>query len=232
MIIEHPYIYNKKIKIDDSCLKFGGSFEPNSVREPEKLEEFANLLFKNANPVLLDVGACTGSYSLLASLNKNLIVYAFEPTLKSFQHLKANIEIHELLDKQVFIYNQAISNYEGIGKFYTVIADSCIALSMLDGRPAWHKKTTMNKVNVITIDSFCGDSIIPTAIKIDTEGNELNVLRGAKSTIEKYRPLISCEFNQENTDQYGYNVNDINKFLTNLNYSTNVESADLLATPN
>jgi len=193
MIIEYPYIYNKKIKIDKDCLALRGSFDFNTVREPEKLENFANLLFKEENPVLLDIGACTGSFSLLASLNKNLIVHSFEPALKSFKFLKKNLEIHDLLNKQVFIYNKAISDRNKLDIFYTVNVDACIALSMLGGKPARHKTYMAKRVKTKTIDTFCVENnIIPTAIKIDTEGGELFALQGGKRTIKKHKPLILC----------------------------------------
>ena len=55
---------------------------------------------------------------------------------------------------------------------------------------------------------------------IDTEGYELNVLKGAVETIKKFLPVIVMEIhkNKDLTSRYGYNKFENAKFLTNLGY--------------
>ena len=55
---------------------------------------------------------------------------------------------------------------------------------------------------------------------VDTEGYELNVLKGAVETIKKFLPVIVMEIhkNKDLTSRYGYNKFENAKFLTNLGY--------------
>lgn len=62
-------------------------------------------------------------------------------------------------------------------------------------------------------------------IMIDTEGYELNVLRGAVNTIMKYKPVLVVEFYKTKknksdnlTGKYGYNLKQLRHYITNLGY--------------
>jgi FkbM family methyltransferase len=63
--------------------------------------------------------------------------------------------------------------------------------------------------NIVSIDSLALDT---SFLKIDVEGFELNVLRGAKETIQRNRPIIVVEINDSES------FKDINKFLSSLSY--------------
>jgi len=59
-----------------------------------------------------------------------------------------------------------------------------------------HSNNQAKKVEIQTInlDSFCFDNnIYPDFIKIDVEGHEEKVFRGAQKLLQKYRPIILCE---------------------------------------
>lgn len=201
-----------EIEIDPDCIQYRGSFDPNgNVNEPEILQLAYETLKANKCKVMLDVGACTGSYALLDKV-LDLQIYSFEPVDETYQMLNKNI----LLNKSnTFTANFAVSNYEGFGVLKKVYHPNVIALSMVDGIPSYSRKDFKESdVIVITIDGFCNaNNIVPDFIKIDVEGGELRVLQGAKKTIEKYSPIILCEYSQENTNQYGYNPHMINDFL-------------------
>ena len=55
-------------------------------------------------------------------------------------------------------------------------------------------------------------------IKIDTEGWEFNILKGAISTLEKYKPDLFIEVNDQNMEQCSTNREELFKFLGLLGY--------------
>ena len=55
-------------------------------------------------------------------------------------------------------------------------------------------------------------------IKIDTEGWEYNILKGAGNTIKKYRPVIQLEWNITNMKECNVNEDDLSSLLKNYGY--------------
>jgi FkbM family methyltransferase len=221
--------FDKIIKVTEKTHEYRGSFENNEVYSKELLELVLNELNKFNNPILIDVGACTGSYSLLDLILPTLQVYSFEPS-RAYIELIENINLN---NSKTIAHKKAISNVIGTEIFNEVEFDGCIALSMLGGVPAWHKKTIQKEVEVITIDYFCEqNNIIPNVIKIDTEGNEINVLKGCLKTIEKYKPIIFSEYSEENLNQYGNSLGSIDEFFNQINYKTIIlNSGDIIGKP-
>ena len=74
-----------------------------------------------------------------------------------------------------------------------------------------HEKTTSEKINQITLDRFCLENKLKniTAIKIDIDGLDMNILYGAKQIIQTNRPSILIE-------NYSNNLFD---FFKDLDYS-------------
>lgn len=69
-----------------------------------------------------------------------------------------------------------------------------------------------------TLDNYCNSKQIkPDFIKIDGEGNELTILKGAVNILQKYKPtiLIECEERREAREE----ILQTFKFLTDLNYA-------------
>jgi FkbM family methyltransferase len=216
------------IEIDELCKLYRGSFGlGGELAEPENIRKVVNFLKGRNNPILLDVGACTGSYALLDKL-VDVQVYSFEPVLKTFAVMQKNIQLNGSKTKA---FNFAVSNYNGIGDLKTVGHDGAIALSLLDGNPYFTRRNIKkSKIKVVTIDKWCEDNnIIPDFIKIDVEGGEIRVIHGAENIISKHSPGILCEYSQENANQFGYQIGEITKFLQGYRYSFKYLGADILA---
>lgn len=194
------------VNLDDRTPDVGGSFwyrTPCRVYSPYIHAYSYELLLTFPHAVLLDVGSSTGCYGLLAKHHPDLRVYSFEPTALAAEIQRENMRLNGIYDR-VTIYESAISDYDGKGIFHQIIPIGGLGVSMLDGTPHHDKQCEDVEVSVMTLDTFCRhNNIAPNMIKIDVEGNELAVLRGAEDTIRKYHPILIAETEAQNTHQYG-----------------------------
>lgn len=138
-----------------------------------KVKEFLGSRFK-AGDVFVDVGANAGAYSLRA-LSKGMVVHSFEPNPENAKLLKRNAEINHL---PADILEYALGASEGKARISQNGATSRI---MEDGI----------EVAVRTLDSFSYPRV--DLLKVDVEGYELEVFRGAKETLAHCHPAIMIE---------------------------------------
>ncbi len=222
------------VLLDDRTAQLGGSFYYTPIRpySPAPLKWAYEQLKRYQNAVLIDVGASTGCFTLLAAHHPGLTVWSFEPVGLTVQVLRANVALNNL-GGRVRTFGKAISNYQGMGILHTVKADGGKGVSIVDGKPAFHKVTEQSRVNVTTIDAICKrHKIVPTLIKIDTEGSEKMVLEGARETIEMHRPFLLFEYSQENANQFGITASDTIKLIESWGYVwSNPDQTDLLCVP-
>jgi FkbM family methyltransferase len=219
------------VLVDDRTAEMGGSFYYSPLRpySPAPLKWAWEQLSRYAQATLIDVGAHTGCYTLLAKHHPDLTVHAFEPVPLTAEVLLENVHLNDL-DERVTVNQMGVSSYNGLGVLNAVRSPAGSGISMVNGTPAHHKDIIESPVKVITIDDYVAlNQIKPTLIKCDVEGSELFVLRGAKRTIKEYTPFLLLEYSQENTNQYGYAANEIVKFIESMGYVwTSPEGTDLL----
>ena len=130
--------------------------------------------------VALDVGANVGAYALLMGgwMRPGGRVYAFEPSAQAFAGLQAHVGLNGLAGV-VRPVRAAVSDREGRA---ALAAEGHHGTSRL----AADGERGTETVETVTIDQFCArEQIVPTLIKIDVEGWELEALRGARETIAR-----------------------------------------------
>ena len=159
------------------------------------------------NPVLFDVGANIGKYTLLLNKyfdKKNIKIFSFEPSKKSFEELKLNAK--EV--KNLKIFNLGFGEKEYTATLFSDKEGS--SLSSLYKRKLNHFGVKMeNKeiVEVETIDNFCSKNSIGRIdfLKLDAEGNEFLILKGAGNMINSGKiDFIQFEFGGCNIDSKTY----------------------------
>jgi FkbM family methyltransferase len=131
-----------------------------------EFEEMAFLLhFLRSNDLFIDVGANVGSFTILAGAAIGASVIAFEPGDEAFGWLTRNIELNEIASR-VEARHEAVGATSGI-------------VSFTSGLDTVNRIDPMGKdsVPITTLNAVC--SRIPVLIKIDVEGFEADVLRGA-----------------------------------------------------
>lgn len=130
--------------------------------------------------VALDVGANVGAYSMLLGqwVGPAGRVFAFEPAPAAFNGLVRHIHLNDLAPV-VRPIDAAVGERETQAEFLVMGTAGESRLAAPADRH--HVRVT---VPVVTIDGFCArEGIDPDFIKIDVEGWELAVLRGARETI-------------------------------------------------
>jgi FkbM family methyltransferase len=138
--------------------------------------------------VALDVGANVGAYSTLFGrwVGPSGSVFAFEPAPRIFQGLVRHIELNHL-SAVVRPICSAVGEVPATARLVVAgsAGESRLAIAS-DG------DARTIPVPVTTIDEFCArERIAPDFIKIDVEGSELAVLRGARETIRARRGKLA-----------------------------------------
>lgn len=134
----------------------------------------------------IDIGANKGMYTyFLAKLARDVI--AFEP------HTKLCKFLEKATPGNVTVINKGLSNSRGRIDLHVPLVNGKEALNMSTFEPALIKeyKTTSKPIEVTRLDDFKFKNI--GFIKIDVEGHELNVLEGARETIEQEKPVFLIE---------------------------------------
>ena len=148
---------------------------PENFAEIKELQQFAS-------GVVLDIGANVGSHSINFSKTADQ-VFSFEPHPQTFNNLCANLCIHYC--RNVKPYNIALGSYNGeaqLGDFD--ISEEHFSMGAYVGSGTL-------KIPIRTIDSFLFSPL--NFMKIDTEGYEFEILRGASQTLQRESPIVFVE---------------------------------------
>ena len=170
---------------------------------PQKNGQYAVLKqFINSFQLFVDIGAHVGDFSRkLISLRKDLDILVFEPNPNLSSKLKKSFSNFPT----VKIYSVALSNRKGKSKLY--IHASNFGASSLFKRtemmPSFQKKMKSVGVTVYTLDEYYNEISSKAKkkgcfIKIDTEGADLLVLKGARKILQRPFPLfVMFEYSPE-----------------------------------
>jgi FkbM family methyltransferase len=157
--------------------------------------EAANLILKNIQSgSVLDVGANCGAFVLplaLQNMNKEIIFHAFEPQRMLFHQLCGGAALNGL--KNIKIHNYGcgehkhsieinLPDYLGNSSGYSLVDDVIEKLKTEESHNYCYDGD-LETLEIVDIDSMGLDDVV--LIKIDVEGMELDVLKGAQKTIEK-----------------------------------------------
>lgn len=153
-------------------------------------------------PVMLDIGAALGSWALPAAVNGTR-VYAFEPGTDA-EALRDHIRIN-WLDDLVTVIPKLVSDVDG-----QIVPRSEIPWSSLTSQ------VQLPGAETVTVDAFVMMNGLKRVdfIKIDVDGTEMKVLRGAERTLKTLRPRMVVEVH----DFLGVDGKEVAAFLEGLGY--------------
>jgi FkbM family methyltransferase len=165
----------------------------------------------------VDVGAYKGgyTYAMRVAVGDEGAVLAFEPQPELAEYLRRCVR--DFAWTNVTIAECGLSSRAG-RRILRLPADapspaaSLVGASLPDGGRAY-------AVEVDTLDRFLGAREVALAVRVlkcDVEGHELDVLAGARGTLEEHRPLVLVECETRHAPERS--VEDVFEYLTNLDY--------------
>ena len=188
---------------------FAGSFEP------AERAVFAGIV--QPGMTVLDIGAHAGLYALTASklAGPSGRVIAFEPSPRERERLVAHVRLNRAAN--VRVEPAALGEREGEAELFVVDGSEtgCNSLKPGDIGPG---RTV--PVRLRSLDEYAKSEGLDRVdvIKMDVEGAELSVLRGARSLVRATRPVLVCEIEEARTAPWGYGGRAIIDLLNDWQY--------------
>ena len=161
---------------NDNFFKVGG-FSDGQGHEPYMMQKMKD--FMNKNDTYVEIGANYGDFTLQASLEvgENGKVYAFEPGRKVYDFLSKNVILNGL--SNIITENMAVlDNERNISFVETLQKDSYGSLGSYVS-----SSDVENSIKATSLDSYFKNEVIDI-IRLDAEGSECNVLRGADKVLD------------------------------------------------
>lgn len=188
-----------------------GSFE---IVESRFVENFLQ-----PGMTVLDIGAHHGLYTLLAArkVGRTGRVLSFEPSPRERRKLLRHLRLNRCSNVEVEYC--ALGSSDGEADLFLVdgAETGCNSLRA----PAVNEPTEMVRVPVKTLDSRLQSRDIEQVdfIKLDVEGGEWEVLKGASKLLDRRpRPVILCEVQDIRTQPWGYRAQELIAFLRDRNF--------------
>ncbi|MBC8737351.1 FkbM family methyltransferase [Paraburkholderia sp. UCT31] len=163
----------------------------------------------------VDIGANHGEFTVFAA-KRCAVVHAFEPVNGNLARLNRNIQINGF--SNVRVHEEGLSDADGeLPIFASEDGHN-------EGLPTLYRTPDRSKLlQVITLRRL--DDVLREAgttrvdvMKIDVEGAELAVLKGAIETLRRYKPTILMEVNAQTCRAAGYEPEELLRFVTDLGY--------------
>jgi FkbM family methyltransferase len=203
-----------------SKYRYGADYVLDIMHVLEDKQLSAHLNF-GKNNIVFDVGANTGQSSLkFLKTYPDSKIYAFEPIPATFTELKANVSSFP----NVNIYQLGLGDKVEKKEIY-LYRDSVLS-SCVSNSPWRSADDSIGSITleIDTLDRFCLEQQIDyiDLLKVDTEGFDLNVLKGAQGFLERQAiDFIYFEFyrvDRDNDDTTGGRLVDIHNYLMNFCY--------------
>jgi FkbM family methyltransferase len=179
-----------------------------------------DIIGQNLQPddVFIDVGANFGLHTVYAAklVGAKGRVFAFEPVTKHLNLLQKNLSLSHVRER-VEIVSAAVSNStESSLTFYLPPEEEIAVTASLNA-----DNDNLQKIEVANtrLDDYWNqiDREVKL-IKIDVEGAELEVLRGAEKLLKRWKPKLLIEVHGFALPSFGTSVNELRNFLGNLGY--------------
>jgi len=176
-----------------------------------------------ADDVVFDVGGNVGIMSLFfAKQAVNGQIHSFEPTNYAIEKFKRNMQLNPGLSQRITL-NQCFVSSESSPESDLVAYSSWPVVHTKEKNHSIHCGVVKDTRNVpcVSLDDYATLNGINKidVIKIDTDGHELNVLKGAQQILKKFHPKIIFEIGIYIMDEHHISFKDYDDFFQNHCYT-------------
>jgi len=206
------------------------SLDSLTGHSPERELQFLHK-FVRPNDQVVDLGACTGLYSVpLARLvGANGKVFAFEPVPETF-HLLKRVCTFLGVRGRTKLLNMAVGDVDSQveisvplreeGYFDPGLSHLSMRKNLTDEKSAdAFGRLKIIRQKMIKLDSMIDEFSNLTFIKMDIEGAELKALRGMSTVVDQFRPSILMEYTIHFLKGMGEGAADFEDWLSLKRYS-------------
>jgi FkbM family methyltransferase len=202
-----------------NCIKNDVTITDYLKKKGKLWEDWLEKYIKEAyieNTNMIDIGANNGQISvefahLVGDMGK---VISFEPQRIIFQQLCANVFVNGL--DNVYTYNVALGDKVGLTYVEKPNYFDNGYVNFGDVHILETNDENVEKVEIKTVDSYEFENV--GLIKIDAQGFESYILSGAINTINKHRPYIFIEIEEDQLKKYGFDEQSLISQIEKMGY--------------
>jgi FkbM family methyltransferase len=192
----------------------GGCTSPYVFREHYEPELMLLERFLQPGMVFVDGGANTGVFTFVAARLVGPLgqVLSFEPGAGCFQALRRSLELNQL--KNICLNNSALSDHTGTARLYHLLGqENAFSLAAAEN-------VDFDEVPIATLDDVVRMHQLTHVdfIKLDVEGAEELVLRGAREVLDRWQPVVLFEVNIDATHGMKLSPDGACRLLTESGY--------------
>lgn len=170
----------------------------------------SNLFKYNPDLMMIDVGANIGDTAVLVKQIADIPILCIEGDDKFIPYLEKNTSsMHNISISRTFLGDDS-NNNKKLNKFYH------------EGTMRLVKDEIGDTLNLFTLDDILKDFpqfINARFLKVDTDGFDYNVLKGASNYLQRVKPVIFFEYDREFMENINENGLNVFPYLESLNYS-------------
>lgn len=194
------------------ALYVSGTYEPNTLCVVQAL--------LRPGDCFIDVGANVGLFSLVASrwVGPAGHVYSFEPSAREYEALRDNLRRNGLSEETAF--RLAVTSQSGQATLRVATPEYAGLNTLAASFPYPVDTERFEDVDTITLDEFIARQRISNValVKLDIEGAEAAVLRGAEHLLRTHRPALIVEVFSRSLESSGSSQVDVEQLLTRAGY--------------
>ena len=179
--------------------------------DPDEMEFLSRVL--KPGDAFVDCGANIGTYSLLAAsiVGSSGNVFSYEPAARTAGRLRENVEINGLA-AVIHVRQAAVGAVRGVAR---ITSGSDVSNSIVSANEAGR---VTEEIEVVPLDGAEFPSI-PSIVKIDVEGYEMEALRGMSALLkEDNRPILLIELTPHLLRRAGTSATEVLAHLSRLGY--------------
>lgn len=208
-----------ELELDSQTFAVGGAWSKDGKAHDAEgsVRFFYEKMLAQDHVHILDIGASTGLFCLLAKFHPSATVLAYEPSPEPLGILTKNIELNNL-ETRVQVSGFAIGGGDGPDNLKVPKDRWNSGVACFGDTPTQFSKWEEVEVEVRRLDTLIHPAAPIDIVKIDTEGCELFVLLGGERFFTAQHPDILIEFNARNTSQFGYGLGKIIRLLNQFGY--------------